>query len=63
MLLLISYCSFKSIILLSVVIIIFYVLYKRFFPKPKRLSDAKVVSITKKEHGFEVHFCKYSQIV
>ena len=63
MLLLISYCSVTSIILSSVVIIIFYVLCKRFFLKPKGLSDAKVVSITKKEHGSAVHFCKYSQIV
>ena len=31
-------------------------LYKRIFQKGKRLSDAKVASITKKEYGFAVHF-------
>ena len=34
----------------------FYSLSKRFFLKHEELSDARVVSITKKEYGFEVHF-------
>ena len=33
----------------------FYILSERFFLKHKRLSDAKVASITKKEYGFAVH--------
>ena len=36
-------------------IISFYILSERFFLKHKGLSDARVVSITKK-HGFAVHF-------
>ena len=34
----------------------FYILSKRFFLKREELSDARVVSITKKEHGLAVHF-------
>ena len=34
----------------------FNILSKRFFRKRKRLSDAKIVSITEKEYGFAVHF-------
>ena len=34
----------------------FYILSKRFFPKREELSDARVVSITKKECAFELHF-------
>ena len=34
----------------------FYILSKRFFLKREELSNAIVVSITKKEHGFAVHF-------
>ena len=45
---LISYCNFSSLILSSIVMISFYVLSKRFFLKRKRLSDARVASITKK---------------
>ena len=54
--LLISYCSFSSLILSSIVIISFYILSERFFLKRKGLSDAKVASITKKEYGFAVYF-------
>ena len=50
-----SYCSFLSLIL-SVVIISFNSLCKRFFLKGKGLSDARVVLITKKEYGFAVSF-------
>ena len=50
--LLISYCSFSSLILSSIVMIN-YILSKRFFLKREELSDARVVSITKKEYGFE----------
>ena len=38
----------------------FYVLSKRFFLKHKQLFDKKVESITKKECGFAVRFCKDS---
>ena len=34
----------------------FYILPERFLLKRERLSDARVVSVTKKEHGFAVHF-------
>ena len=53
---LISYCSFSSLILSSIVMINFNVLTKRFFPKHEELSDARVVSITWNEYGFTVHF-------
>ena len=36
----------------------FYILHTRFFLKLKGLSDGRVTSITKKEYGFAVHFCK-----
>ena len=52
--LLISYYSFSSLILSSVVS--YYILSKRFFLKCKGLFDARVASITKKEYGFAVHF-------
>ena len=45
--LLISYCSFPSLILSSVVMINFYVVSKRFFLKLDELSNGRVVSITK----------------
>ena len=53
---LISYCTFSSLILSSIVMIIFYILSKRFFLKREGLSDARVASIIKKEYGFAVHF-------
>ena len=34
----------------------FYISSKRYFLQRKELSDARVVSITKKEYGFGVHF-------
>ena len=54
--LLISYCSFSSLILPSIVIINFYIVSKRLFLKREILSNAGVLSITKKENGFAVHF-------
>ena len=39
----------------------FYILSKGFFLKRKGLSDARVVSITKKEYGFAVHFYEDSK--
>ena len=47
-----SYCSFSLLILPSIVMISFYILSKKFFPKRKGLSDARVVSITKKRIWF-----------
>ena len=58
--LLIFYCNFSSLILSSIVIITFQILSKRFFLKREELSHARVVSITKKEYGFPVHFYKDS---
>ena len=58
--LIISYCIFSSVILSSIFITSFYILSEIFFLKRKGLSDARVVSIIKKEHGFAVHFCKDS---
>ena len=40
----------------------FYVLSKRFFLECKRLSDARVVSITKKEIGFAVDFVNIHEV-
>ena len=60
--LLISYCSLLSLILsiVSVVLISFYILCKRFFLKRKRSSNARVVSIIEKGYGFacSTFFCK-----
>ena len=56
--LIISYCSFSSLILLSVVLISFYIASERLFLKREGLSDTKVLSITKKEYGFVVIFHK-----
>ena len=36
------------------------ILSKRFFLKCEELSDVRVVSITKNEYGFPLHFCKDS---
>ena len=54
--LLISYCIFSSLILSSIVMIKFYIASERWHLKRKRSSDGKVVSLTKKEFGFAVHF-------
>ena len=54
--LLISCCSFSPLTLSSIVMISFYILPKRFFPKRKGLSDARVALITKNEYGFSAHF-------
>ena len=51
--LLMLYGSFSPLILSLVVIIGFYIVFKRFF-------DERVVSSTKIEYGFAVHFCKDS---
>ena len=54
---LISYYCFSPLTLSSIVMIIFYILSKRFFLKLKGLSDARgVVSVTKKEYVSVVHF-------
>ena len=51
--LLMLYGSFSPLILSLVVIIGFYIFFKRFF-------DERVVSSTKIEYSFAVHFCKDS---
>ena len=51
-----SYCNFSSLILASILMISFYILSERFFPKHKELSDAGVTSITKTEFRFGVLF-------
>ena len=58
MLILMSYYSFSSLILLSIAMISFYILSNRFFLKREGLSDVRVASITKEEYGFAVHFLK-----
>ena len=45
--LLISNCSFSSLLVASIVVITFYILSKRLHLKRKGLSDARVVSLTK----------------
>ena len=42
------------------VMISFYIPSTRLFLQCKGLSDSRVVSITKKEYGFSVHFFKDS---
>ena len=59
--LLISYCSFSSLISSSIVMISFYILSKRLSLKREGLFDAKVSSITKTDCGFAVHFFKDSE--
>ena len=54
--LLMLYCNLSSIVLPSMVTINFYTPSKRFFLKRQELSDARVVSITKKEYVFAVLF-------
>ena len=56
--LLISYCSFSSLILSLLLVIRFYIFSKRFFLKRKALSNARVVSISKNEHAFALLFVK-----
>ena len=40
----------------------FYILSKKLFSKRKELSDARVVSITKKEYSFAVFFIKIHKV-
>ena len=54
--LLISYDSFYSLILSSIVMISLYIFFKYLLLKCEELSDARVASITKTEYGFSVHF-------
>ena len=58
--LLTSYCSFSGLILSLIVMISFHILSKGLFLKREWLCDVKVASITKKECGFAVPFCKDS---
>ena len=53
--LLISNCSFSSLILSSIVMVSVHIPSERLFLKGKGLSDAKEASITKEEYGFRVH--------
>ena len=55
--LLILYCSFSPLILSSALWSLFQVLSKRWHRKRNGLSDARVVSLAKKEYGFAIHFC------
>ena len=54
--LLISYGSFSFLIWSSIVMISFYIFSKILFLKRKWLSDARVSSVIKKEHGFLIYF-------
>ena len=53
---LVSYYHFSSQILSLIANFSFYILSKWLRLKFKRLSDARVVSLTKKENGFAMHF-------
>ena len=53
---LLLYYTFSSLILSSMVMINFYIHSKIFFLKHEELSNGRVVSITKKEYVFVVHF-------
>ena len=52
--LVILYCSFPSLNVSSIVMITLYILSKRLQVKRKRLSDARVFLLTKKEYDFAV---------
>ena len=52
MFLLLSYCSFSSLIFSSIFIRSFYILSTRYFLKREEVSDARVVSKTKKNMVF-----------
>ena len=56
--LLISYCNFSYLIFSSIVMISFYILYKRFFLKHEQLSDG--LSICWSSHFFQNFIIKYS---
>ena len=56
---LISCCSFSYVTLSSTVMISFYIFSKIFCLKREQLSDAKVISIANKKHGFTVPFYKH----
>ena len=58
--LLTSYCRFSSLIIASIVMIAFYILSQIFFLKREGLSDARVVSILKKNIVLQYIFCKDS---
>ena len=53
--LLILYSRFSFLILSSIVMISFYISFKRLCLKHKGLSDARVGPLTKKEDSFAVH--------
>ena len=56
--LLILYCRFSFLVILSVVMISFYILSKRFHRKRKGLSDARAVSLTKRKIVLKYIFYK-----
>ena len=53
---LVSYYHFSLLILSLIANSSFYILSKWLRQKFKRLSDARVVPMTKKENGFAMHF-------
>ena len=53
-LLLISYCSFSSLIWSSLVMITLYIYFRRFFLNLNGLSNGKLVSLTKDEYSSTV---------
>ena len=53
--LLISHCGFSSLTSSSIVMILLYIYFKRFFLIFKGLCDGKVVSLTKKEYDSKVN--------
>ena len=56
--LLVSYCSFPSIRLSSIVMISFYIFSERYFLKQEKPSESRVVSTIKKEYGYKEYFHK-----
>ena len=54
------HCSFSSLILSSISMISFYIFFKRLRLKYKGISEAGVVTLTEKEHGFAEHSYKNS---
>ena len=57
---LISYCSLSYLTSSSIILISFYIISKKFFLKGEKLSDARVVTITKKNMILQYIFYKDS---
>ena len=53
---LISFCNFLTLILLSITVTTLYTIYHRLFWKRKALSDEIALSMTKNDYYYEIDF-------